>query len=279
MNNASKFVEINYKTYMKIRKITFVTISLSVFYLVLSSNSSGPGGNRTGSPGSSGNCSGCHSNAQVSGSVDIVVKDLNGNTVTSYIPNTKYNITVNSSGNSSKYGFQFTAMNSSNQKIGTYGTAPSKTSVYNAGQAQIWGHTSPATTSQSASWTIEWTSPAAGAGEITMYTASVISNGNNSDNGDFVATKNIKLTESPTNGTDKIAVNEFKVFFDVDNSVIKANQELKRILVWDVSGKLVKSIETNSHLYTLNGLRSGTYILNVWGMNSINKSTLKIVID
>jgi len=264
---------------MKLRKITFVTISLSAFYLVLSSNSSGPGGNRTGSPGSSGNCSGCHSNAQVSGTVDIVVKDLNGNAVTSYMPNTKYNITVTASGNSSKYGFQFTAMNSSNQKTGTYGTAPTKTSVYNAGQAQIWGHTSPATTSQSASWTIEWTSPAAGAGDINMYTASVISNGNNSDNGDFVATKNTKLTESPTNSSDKIAANEFKVYFDQTNSVIKANQNLNRVLVWDFSGKLVKSIELNSNECSLNEMPEGAYILNVWGVNSQNKTTLKIVVE
>lgn len=279
MNIASKFVEINKKTSMKLRKITFVTISLSAFYLILSSNSSGPGGNRTGSPGSSGNCSGCHSNAQVSGSVDIAVKDLNGNLVTSYIPNSKYNITVTSTGNSSKYGFQFTAMNSSNQKTGTYGTAPSNTSVYNAGQAQIWGHTSPATSSQSASWTIEWTSPAAGSGDINMYTASVISNGNNSDNGDFVATKNMKLTESPTNSSDKIATNEFRVYFDQTNSVVKANQSLKRILVWDFSGKLVKAIEVNGNEYSLNGTPLGSYILNVWGTNSQSKTTLKVVVE
>lgn len=264
---------------MKLRKITIVTISLSAFYLILSSNSSGPGGNRTGSPGSSGNCSGCHSNAQVSGSVDIVVKDLNGNPITTYIPNTKYNITVNSSGNSSKYGFQFTAMNSSNQKVGTFGTAPSKTSVYNSGQAQIWGHTSPATTSQSASWTIEWTSPAAGTGEISMYTASVISNGNNSDNGDFVATKNVKLTESSTNNTVKIAVNDFKVYFDQNNTMIKANQELKRVLVWDYSGKLVKSSEENNTHCSVNNLKPGAYIVNAWGSTSNSKTTIKIVID
>lgn len=264
---------------MKLRKITFVTISLSAFYLILSSNSSGPGGNRTGSPGSSGNCSGCHSNAQVSGNVDIAVKDLNGNLVTSYIPNTKYNITVLSTGNSSKYGFQFTAMNSSNQKVGTYGTAPSKTSVYNAGQAQIWGHTSPATNSQSASWTIEWTSPAAGSGEIMLYTASVISNANNTDNGDFVATKNMKLTESPTNSSDKIAANEFNVYFDQNNSVLKANQTLKRVLVWDFSGKLVKAIEVNGNEYSLNEMPVGAYILNVWGTNSQSKTTLKIVVE
>jgi hypothetical protein len=264
---------------MKLRKITIVTVSLSAFYLILSSNASGPGGNRTGSPGSSGNCSGCHSNAQVSGSVDILVKDLNGNVVTSYIPNTKYNITVNSSGNSSKYGFQFTAMNSNNQKVGTYGSAPSKTSVYNSGQAQIWGHTSPATTSQSAIWTIEWTSPAAGSGDITMYTASVISNGNNSESGDFVATKNMKLTESPTNNTVKISMNDFHVYFDQNNSVITANQELKRVLVWDYSGKLVKSSEEKKSNCSLNDLKPGIYIVNALSLTSQNKTTLKIVVD
>ncbi len=262
---------------MKLRKITFVTVSLIAIYLILSSNSSGPGGNRTGSPGSSGNCSGCHSNAQVSGSVDIVVKDLNGNLVTTYIPNTQYKITVTATGNSSKYGFQFTAMNSSNQKVGTYGTAPSKTSVYNAGQAQIWGHTSPATSSQSATWTIDWTSPAAGTGDINMYTASVIANSNNNDNGDFVATKSAKLTESPTNSSEKLETAPFNAYFDQNNSLIKANQDLKRVLVWDFSGKLVKSIEETGRVCSLSELNKGVYIVNVWGLNSNCKTTMKIV--
>jgi hypothetical protein len=278
MNNASKFVEINLKTYMKLRKITFVTLSLSAFYVILSSNSSGPGGNRTGSPGSSGNCSGCHSNAQVSGAVDIVVKDQNGNTVISYVPNNKYTISVNASGNSSKFGFQFTAMNSSNQKIGTYGTAPAKTTVYNSGQAQIWGHNSPATTSQNATWTIEWTAPAAGSGEITMYTASVISNSSNSDNGDFVATKNLKLTESSTNSLDNLTNKDAVVYYNSTDKLIISESKMTNLYFWDFSGKLVRKIDNSGNMCSLEFLKPGNYIVNVKTLDGKNQ-TLKIAVN
>jgi hypothetical protein len=278
MNIASKFVDINLKTYMKLRKITFVTLSLSAFYVILSSNSSGPGGNRTGSPGSSGNCSGCHSNAQVSGAVDILVKDQNGNTVTSYIPNNKYSISVNANGNSSKFGFQFTAMNSSNQKIGTYGTAPAKTTVYNSGQAQIWGHNSPATTSQNATWTIEWTAPAAGSGEITMYTASVISNSSNSDNGDFVATKNIKLSEEATNSSQNISNNHSTIYFNTFQKSILSELTISKIMIWDYSGKMINTCNNPGRQYSLDFLKPGTYIANVTTMNGFQQ-TLKIAIN
>ncbi len=263
---------------MKLRKITFVTLSLSAFYVILSSNSSGPGGNRTGSPGSAGNCSGCHSNAQVSGSVDIVVKDLNGNIVTSYIPNTKYTISVNASGNSSKFGFQFTAMNSSNQKVGTYGTAPAKTTVYNSGQAQIWGHNSPASTSQNATWTIDWTAPAAGNGDITLYTASVISNSNNSDNGDFVATKNIKLTEGATNSSQTISNNHSTIYFNSAQKSIFSEITISKLMIWDYSGKLVNSSNNLGNEFSLEFLKPSSYIVNVITSNGVQQ-TLKIALN
>jgi hypothetical protein len=169
-------------------------------------------------------------------------------------------------------------MNSSNQKVGTYGTAPAKTQLYNSGQAQIWGHNSPATSAQNASWSIDWTSPAKGSGDVMMYTASVISNSNNSDNGDFVATKNLKITETATNSSNAINKQAFNVLYQTESNKLITSELMSKVLIWDYSGKLVKSVSLNDAECTLDGIKSGTYIVNVFAQSG-EKSVLKVVVN
>ncbi|MBM3938430.1 MAG: hypothetical protein FJ333_07245, partial [Sphingomonadales bacterium] len=76
------------------------------------SNSNGPGGDRTGAPGSSGNCSSCHGgSAALGGDLVITAVDIaTASTVTTYAPGKKYTIGVKMGGTSTRKGFQATVL-------------------------------------------------------------------------------------------------------------------------------------------------------------------------
>ena len=98
-------------------RFAFIT-GVAIVSISLSSNSNGPGGNRTGAPGSSGDCSGCHgSTADPNGEVILSVLE-NGTKITQYQPGKTYDLELVAKGNSSKMGFQVSAINASNQKAG-----------------------------------------------------------------------------------------------------------------------------------------------------------------
>ena len=111
---------------------------IAIVSISLSSNSNGPGGNRTGSPGSSGDCSGCHgSSTDPSGEIILSILE-NGTKITQYQPGKTYDIEFVAKGSSSKMGFQLSAVNASNQKAGSITNAVSGTETYNSGNQQIW---------------------------------------------------------------------------------------------------------------------------------------------
>ena len=64
--------------------------------LTLSSNANGPGDNRTGSPGSSGNCGSCHSGGNFNGNINAGIVEIGYTTfVSTYTPAKVYEIWVN----------------------------------------------------------------------------------------------------------------------------------------------------------------------------------------
>jgi hypothetical protein len=174
------------------RKLLYSLFAAAFGIFTLSFSGNPPNG-RTGAPGD-GLCSDCHSSG--AGSIDGEIL-LTGLPAT-IDPNTTYTITVmvnNPNGLAQRAGFQWVALNSSNQNAGTMTVASSSSTVTPSGGRNYHEH-SPAQNfggGNSVSWTVNWTSPDAPASNetITFYGASVIANGNGSSSGDLVATTQV----------------------------------------------------------------------------------------
>ena len=98
------------------RSILYLTFLGCTSWLLFSSVSGGRaagGQDKTGSPVSSGTCSGCHSGGSFGASVAATLKDVGGNVVTSYVPGDTYTLEIqvsNSTGSPAGYGAQAVAL-------------------------------------------------------------------------------------------------------------------------------------------------------------------------
>lgn len=238
---------------------TFLGASVFLFL----GNSSGPGGNRTGSPGSAGTCSGCHYSSVLDGSISVELIDPTTSEIVtgSYIPNKSYTIKVTMNGNSSKMGFQVTAMDGSNKKTGSITDAPAKTSVYSASGAEIWGHTSPATNQNSNSWESTFTAPSAGTGSITFYAAGIVSNGNGNNSGDEVVTNSFTFEEATSNSFQSIKRNTSRVWINYKSGKLLSNMLLNELAIWNNQGQLI-SKHKNTKEVNLEKYPKGIYYVN-----------------
>ncbi len=259
------------------KKFILSSISLAsilVVGLTISSNASGPGGNRTGSPGSSGNCGSCHSGGNYGGTLKVGITDIGDTTFLSfYTPGQVYDMHVISGGTSTKKGFQATILNSSNMAAGTCGTAPAGTSIYTSGGKSIWGHTTP---SASGVWKGTWTAPAAGTGTVTIYGATVVSNANGSDSKDQVVTANAMIGEKVPSNTKSLDATKLKVFENPVNTVVRLNGVAKNMIIWNNQGQVAASANNTSEL-NVSHLPAGTYYLQTVSENNIHNTTAIVI--
>ena len=186
-----------------------IFIGLS-FVIVLSSaimNASGPGGGNSNAPGEQ-NCtnSGCHGGSLItSGSTWNNVR-LTGNfTGNGYIPDSTYDIMVSHKhSGKSKFGFQVTVLDQSNNPIGTLtavGSRNSKTTYNVNGQTrQYIQHTNTGTSqisTDSTNWVFQWKAPSTNVGKVTFYVVVMAANNNGTnDAGDLVHAKTFEVGPS-----------------------------------------------------------------------------------
>lgn len=167
-------------------------------YMFISFSSNPPNG-RTGAPGETATCASCHTENNPNG--------FDGNLSITGIPatiqpNTIYSVTVTTSNPNelaSQAGFQWVALNSSNQNSGVM-SAPSNSSTVTVHNNRIYHEHNPAQafgTEAEVSWTVNWNSPSAGDEDetITFYGISVIGDGGGND-GDYVVQTQFSATLS-----------------------------------------------------------------------------------
>lgn len=171
--------------------LVYLLMCVGAYWLYSYGNSSPPAG-RTASPGDGGvgcNTTGCHTgNSPVNNSSNITLSGV----PSSYVPGGQYNLTLSLTG-SSRYGFEITAENSSNQKIHSSWTSGSG-STYPESNTDYLSHSAA---SSSGNWSFKWTAPSAGAGAITLYIAANISNNSGTSLGDTIHFKSYPMTEAP----------------------------------------------------------------------------------
>ncbi len=157
--------------------------------------SEGPPDGRTNAPGE-GNCTACHTSFPVdSGAGMISVSGLTD----VWSPETDYDLVVTvADPSASRWGFEFTILDGNGDSAGTLTSLDGNTQLSTTGTRTYAKHTSAGTqfgTPVSGSWTVRWTSPAAGIGDITFYAAGNGANSDFSPSGDNLYTTNALWTE------------------------------------------------------------------------------------
>lgn len=184
---------------MKKRILLFTAISAFAF-VVLKSDSSGPGGNYTGSSGGAAGCvaSGCHHATTATTGIKLGIRlDSMGVPVTKYVGGMTYTVvlidTNTTTGSLPKHGFECSVVKgtgSASTQAGTWGTVPSGTALHTTASRSIWGHNTPIApvtgTGGGATGTIyidsiKWTAPAAGAGTVSFFSVMNNVNSNGTD--------------------------------------------------------------------------------------------------
>lgn len=173
---------------MKLKNITLFALGFFILIL-LNSNSSGPAangnGDRTGSPLAGGTCATCHSGGSFGATFSIVAKDAQNNTVTSYFPDSVYTLefAVNTTTAPNGFGMQATILNAANSvSIGALANASSNAKVTTInGTQDIVEHNALSATN---SFSIQWTAPSMGNGNVNIYGAGAAMNGNGGTSGD-----------------------------------------------------------------------------------------------
>lgn len=191
---------------MKLFKISLVLTAISVFGIsFINSSSSGNSNPRTGAPNES-TCTSCHGGTSLQTSGTNYNKiTLNSNwTGNGYIPDSTYTITLGyKESGKSKFGFMVTSLNANDEAAGTFTSLNNRTFDFSStvgGKTRYYiEHTNNGTSSvstDSASWTFEWTAPSKQIGDITFYVALNVTNNNGGTSGDVIYNKKFSVSPS-----------------------------------------------------------------------------------
>lgn len=190
-----------------------LAIASAVLFCMLGVDTAGakstkPPNNRTGAPGHT-TCAGCHSSAGT-GNVSL---DFSG--FGEYEPGQIYSmmVTVADLGKF-RFGFSMSARDTDNNTVdvGTWSAGSADTQVHGAGGSHA-SHRNAPFVEDAHTFTVNWTAPASGVGEVTFYVAAVGANGNGRNGaGDVTYTKTLTVTES-------VAMNVAPVVVVVDETL------------------------------------------------------------
>ncbi len=169
-----------------------------------------------------------------------------------YAPGQTYSVTVSvTSTGRTKFGFS-----ASPQTAGgtTAGTLISAAGMQINGAGRYITHTSAGTaqtSTNSRTWTFQWTAPAAGTGTVTFYAAMNATNSSNSSAGDMIYSSSLAIGEAPT--TLSLNNNSGTVLCDGASTTLSSN--LNTGNVWTLGASQVGTGAT------LNASSAGTYTL------------------
>jgi hypothetical protein len=256
---------------IKVLHLSFLLVSLLVFGSSFL-NSGGSHGAKTGSPNDGNNCTQCHSGTAQSASSSWISTNI---PINGYIGGETYSITLTGvDENVVRFGFEFTAEDSNNAKVGSYSlTNTTETKLVNSDKAVT--HTGNGFTpdnDSSKTWTFNWTAPGSGTGNIEFYSALLAADGNMSTSGDITYLTSLEISEDITSNVITSNLNDYVKVFPtlVEESIsieITKNIELNKLTIYSISGKRIfqKLISTNNTMckINLNHLTKGIYIINI----------------
>lgn len=237
----------------------FTTITLVASGFILLSNSSGPGGDLTNAPGSTGSCANCHSGGTFTGSANIIVAKKGSTTpVTEYEAGVTYSVAVAITGGTSvSRGMQSTVLNASNAATGTIANVQGGATLISANSRNIVQHNAGSTLG---AWTYEWTAPASPTGNVTVYLRGVIGNSAGQSSGDNVIETTKVLTLATTSNTVTNAPVQVKLYPNPAVNEVSFSKELKSIQIFNIQGQKVLSLDAATSI-NVSSLSVGTYFV------------------
>ena len=189
---------------MKYIKFLFLLLSIAVVSEVVS-YTSGASPAYTGAI-SEGNCTSCHSSYSLvtSGNQWNRIRMRSNIPSTGYLPDSTYTITITyAESGISKFGFQLTALDTTNAAAGTFSTADNRTSTSStsvSGKTRYYiGQTttgSARVATDSTAWSFKWKAPSTNVGKVKLYTTVNATNDNSSSSGDYIYKKDFTITPS-----------------------------------------------------------------------------------
>ncbi|HCQ30177.1 MAG TPA: hypothetical protein DIU39_07820 [Flavobacteriales bacterium] len=262
-------MKINYKFLFA---FSALIVASGAFVLNLQSNQvhafgSGAPTAKTGSPGDGSDCTSCHSGtAQTASNSVTISSDI---PVSGYVPGTTYTITVEGvQQNITKFGFEITAEDNANAKAGSWATANNETQVKSSNWVT---HTSSGTAGNGFKiWTMNWTAPVAGTGDVTFYAAVNATNANGANSGDLIMLNNITVQEDASASVNNLATSKISVYPNptADYIYIKSEQIIDNVQIFDISGKNVYAGKSN--VVNLKTLPQGTYFVRLEVNNTVS---------
>ena len=223
---------------------------------------------RTGSPVSDNPCSQCHGGGSFTGNVDISLS-LDGSVIDKYIPGQTYELKIlmNHDG-ASRFGFQSVIMDAGSVSVGTYGTPAFGTRVANLNGRSYFEQSQSLSSNEV---TIDWTAPAIGTGDVSIFTSGLLANGNFGTSGDVLISGTLMLQEDPNSAVLNITSGEqIKIFPSHTADVLKLKggniDEIENVYIYDMSGKR-HATELEGREINVRDLGIGLHLLQVQNRN------------
>lgn len=175
------------RTYFIAACLAFIIGIMSASMKTTFAYSNGPPDGRTGSPVDGKTCNDdCHTSYPLnSGTAAFSIS-----APTSYTAGETINITVSfNNSNTTKHGFELSALDENNNDVGTFNNPDSNTqSTYGNYIKHTFNGTS------NISWNIQWTAPTSGVfGPVTFYAAGNEANGDNTNHNDYIYATTLQM--------------------------------------------------------------------------------------
>ncbi|MFZ1705191.1 MAG: choice-of-anchor V domain-containing protein [Saprospiraceae bacterium] len=248
--------------------------------LLLLSNASGVPQAVTMAPGESGkNCGACHIGGNHNTTVQLTVKDLNGELINQYSPSTKYQLEVKVLGenNPKSYGFQMVSLSELDQKdMGNWSSLGQKVKNQTMLQRKYLvqsGH------KQDGIFTMQWTAPTTDIGSVVFYFSGLTVNLNGDITGDTPTSNRLTLASPTTSSDSKVNNIPLTVFPNPAKEILYVQSEeyISSLKIRDMSGKLISESYNFGFLSSVDiqSLHSGMYILEILFVNHSAVQTSK----
>ncbi len=257
---------------MKKNYIFYLTLlAIPVVSFLFLGYSSGQTQQYSGSPGDNNqSCTVCHTPGTSHNAAVTINSDI---PTAGYVPGQTYSVTVSVTSDASRQGFQITAENDSNDKVGTFAAG---TGSQTGNSNHLVTHTTAGNTMNS--WTFTWTAPNTDEGVVNFYAAANATNSDGNTTGDQVV-----LTSVSYNSTVGIAdynTLHFDLYPNPVNNFIYTDYEIQnsncnyRIL--DIQGKLIQQNKyENNQKIDVSSLTKGVYFINIIDGN--NKGVVRFM--
>lgn len=195
--------------------------------------------------------------------------------VTEYTPGATYSLTAtvsNSSGAPAGYGLQMVALKSSdNTNAGTLATPSSNAKISTLSNRKYFEQK---TTSSTNVFSVNWTAPAEGTGDVKFYFGANAVNGNGHSSGDKAVLVDFTFAEAtiPVDTTDTTnnsnAIAEIQEAFNLiypnpakDFIYIKSLTPISEVQIFDVYGNLIANEKLQGEKVDVSNLENGIYFI------------------